>query len=519
MADLVGPIQHKRGTTAQWAASQIPLRDGELGIDSTLRRMKVGDGSTLWAGLPWASTSAADIARLEAAATALQGATAPTDAAMTTIQANPNSAFAQAQKATIDAAVQPAVTTLSEQTKVALRSASSITDAYTPRAQARVMATPPTVTFTLSTESGASAAYDSLPLRVSATDATAFPKAFTGWGLIRGARTLAGVACMMNVANGHYTATDFYPTGTPSTFALETDFYGDVFSMKHLRLGSADKFQVFVDGEAIAVTPTAFPTVSDTTAVFTRVTFASVALRRIRLVLPSNFALASLATHNALHTFRSPAKRAFPVFALGDSWVEGARASSTIETTIAYLRPLTGWEIYQGGQSGTAFGVPAADSTLGSTPFGSVNRIRALAEAHAQTPGGLKLVIIAGTSNNDTTNTTDLTGYVRQTIQAARTAAPGALVILIGPQSTTGTPTAARLARRDAIKAGADAEGAPFIDRIAEQWITGDGRTGAPGTSGNASGYVAAEGSHLNSVGQRYEAGRWLEGIMRVLAA
>lgn len=100
MAEQLGPIQHKRGTTQQWASSTVPLRDGELGIDTTLRRMKVGDGSTLWAGLPFSSMAAAEIARLEAAATALEGATAPTDAAMTTIQANPSSAFAQAQKAT-----------------------------------------------------------------------------------------------------------------------------------------------------------------------------------------------------------------------------------------------------------------------------------------------------------------------------------------------------------------------------------------------------------------------------------
>lgn len=76
MTNLVGPIQHKHGTTQQWASSNVPLRDGELGIDSTLRRMEVGDGATLWAGLPWSSMGTDEVARLEAAAAALEGATA-----------------------------------------------------------------------------------------------------------------------------------------------------------------------------------------------------------------------------------------------------------------------------------------------------------------------------------------------------------------------------------------------------------------------------------------------------------
>lgn len=100
MAELVGPIQHKRGTTAQWAASTIPLRDGELGIDTTVRRMKVGDGSTLFPALQWQDVDQNTIDRLEEAATTVAGAATANDAAMTLVQADPTSAFAKAQKAT-----------------------------------------------------------------------------------------------------------------------------------------------------------------------------------------------------------------------------------------------------------------------------------------------------------------------------------------------------------------------------------------------------------------------------------
>lgn len=50
-------FQQKRGTSAQWAASVTPLRDGEFGIDKDTGLIKVGDGFTLWADLPAAFES------------------------------------------------------------------------------------------------------------------------------------------------------------------------------------------------------------------------------------------------------------------------------------------------------------------------------------------------------------------------------------------------------------------------------------------------------------------------------
>ncbi|KQM38380.1 hypothetical protein [Microbacterium sp. Leaf203] len=105
MANLVGPIQHKRGTTAQWASSTVPLRDGEIGIDTTLRRMKVGDGGTLFPDLGWASTDQVTLDRIEAVAASIDDAVSVSDAVMATVQADPSSAFAVAQKATIAAAI------------------------------------------------------------------------------------------------------------------------------------------------------------------------------------------------------------------------------------------------------------------------------------------------------------------------------------------------------------------------------------------------------------------------------
>jgi plastocyanin len=46
-------VQIRRGTTAQWAQSTKILRVGELGIDRTLNRLKIGNGTSLWSDLPF----------------------------------------------------------------------------------------------------------------------------------------------------------------------------------------------------------------------------------------------------------------------------------------------------------------------------------------------------------------------------------------------------------------------------------------------------------------------------------
>lgn len=48
-------IQLRRGTSGQWAASTNVLAQGEIGFDTTLKKYKIGDGTSLWSSLPWAT--------------------------------------------------------------------------------------------------------------------------------------------------------------------------------------------------------------------------------------------------------------------------------------------------------------------------------------------------------------------------------------------------------------------------------------------------------------------------------
>jgi hypothetical protein len=69
-------IKIRRGTTNQWTASNRVLQVGELGLDTTLNKIKAGNGSTAWLSLPFLQADA-DVTELaqDAVATALANGT------------------------------------------------------------------------------------------------------------------------------------------------------------------------------------------------------------------------------------------------------------------------------------------------------------------------------------------------------------------------------------------------------------------------------------------------------------
>lgn len=50
-------IQVRRGTTGEWNAANPTLEEGEIGYNSTLGQMKIGDGSTAWSSLYYLENS------------------------------------------------------------------------------------------------------------------------------------------------------------------------------------------------------------------------------------------------------------------------------------------------------------------------------------------------------------------------------------------------------------------------------------------------------------------------------
>lgn len=54
-------IQLRRGTSVEWSASTSPLSMGEIGYDTTEKKFKIGDGTSLWAGLDWSTILPSEI--------------------------------------------------------------------------------------------------------------------------------------------------------------------------------------------------------------------------------------------------------------------------------------------------------------------------------------------------------------------------------------------------------------------------------------------------------------------------
>lgn len=55
-------MQQKRGTSARWTELNPILLDGEIGVESNTKKMKVGDGVTHWNNLEYVQVDAAEIA-------------------------------------------------------------------------------------------------------------------------------------------------------------------------------------------------------------------------------------------------------------------------------------------------------------------------------------------------------------------------------------------------------------------------------------------------------------------------
>ncbi len=78
-------VQIRRGTTSQWSQSIKVLKVGELGIDTTLNRLKIGNGTSLWINLPFiiGDTGAASTVPGPKGDTGLTGPAGPAGAAST----------------------------------------------------------------------------------------------------------------------------------------------------------------------------------------------------------------------------------------------------------------------------------------------------------------------------------------------------------------------------------------------------------------------------------------------------
>ncbi|MFE8884466.1 SGNH/GDSL hydrolase family protein [Pseudarthrobacter enclensis] len=180
---------------------------------------------------------------------------------------------------------------------------------------------------------------------------------------------------------------------------------------------------------------------------------------------------------------------------LGDSYTFGDGADQPQEGWAYLVADSLGYPTNIDGRGGTGFawGGGARDDQGGEYEV----RLRQTAAANpAFVPN---LLILQGGQNDAQADAAEVTAATRQTIEAARRFWPGVQVVVMGPSAPQ--PLAGDLREvNNAVRAGADAAHAPFIDAIAAGWFT----------DANSPGFDA-DGAHPNSAGHAYIAGKFLE--------
>lgn len=188
------------------------------------------------------------------------------------------------------------------------------------------------------------------------------------------------------------------------------------------------------------------------------------------------------------------------VMFLGDSYTVGERGSLQEYTYAAAVARLLGWQVIVAGRGGTGF-VAAG----GGQAFG------VLFESQLGWRPAPDLLIVSGGHNDWNRPVGQVAVSARDVLGRAKKRWPGTRLAVIGPIWGSATPPPGALAVRDALRAEAGRLDVPFVDPIAEQWITGHRRHG----TGNAARFIKADGIHPTPAGHRYMAARLAQSLQR----
>lgn len=184
-----------------------------------------------------------------------------------------------------------------------------------------------------------------------------------------------------------------------------------------------------------------------------------------------------------------------PVVAfLGDSYTAGIGNTTKDQTYAAFTAQKLGWQVIVAGQAGTGLLAPGHDD----------NTFGRLYEKQLAWRPAPDMVVVAGGHNDwpyppqlEQTAAAKLLGELRQRW-------PSTHLVVVGPMWGSGDPRTEALAIRDALQSASSEASVPFIDPLAEQWITGSRSSG----TGNAPSYILGDDTHPNAAGHRYFADR-----------
>jgi lysophospholipase L1-like esterase len=198
-----------------------------------------------------------------------------------------------------------------------------------------------------------------------------------------------------------------------------------------------------------------------------------------------------------------PAARATApvVMILGDSYTAGLPDVAPEQTFAADAARRLRWQAVIAGHYGSGFVTPGRAHKTFAALF---------AEQLAWRPAP-DMIVVSGGHNDWPHPYEQVRNAARQLLTEINTRWPASRLVLMGPLWGSDPPAKA-LQVRDALEEVAEELRVPFIDPLAEQWITGDIHSGI----GNAPEYIRHDGTHPNAVGNRYFADRFIADLRKL---
>jgi lysophospholipase L1-like esterase len=189
------------------------------------------------------------------------------------------------------------------------------------------------------------------------------------------------------------------------------------------------------------------------------------------------------------------------VMILGDSYTAGLPGVAPEQTFAAETARRLKWQLIIAGRHGSGFVTPGRTGQAFTTLF---------TEQLAWRPAPDMIVVSGG--HNDWPHSYDrVSSAARQLLTTIKRRWPTSRLVLMGPLWGSDPPPKG-LQVRDALQDVAGRLRVPFIDPLAEQWITGDIHSGI----GNAPAYIRRDGTHPTPAGNRYFADRFITDLRKL---
>ena len=291
-------------------------------------------------------------------------------------------------------------------------------------------------------------------------------------------------------------------SGIQNPFAVEFMHDGQYVEWSAKDAGTSAYYRIMVDGQYVTAAPQAGRNAADGANYRVKISFASRAIRRIRIELAyMPFGGLDVGPNDTVWLPPAPRRRAM---ILSDSYGVGSGSAGYVDTFWQPMAQILGWDDpWPNAENSTGYLNPGGG---GKETFGT----RLAATVVPYSPD--VLVVWGGMNDTTTVNaayTTSALGAACTALyDAIATSLPNCLLYVVGvPQPSASVPAAQSAANAAIITAAsAHSKVRGVVDPTG--WITGTGKVGSTTGTGNADLYTASDGVHPSPAGHAYLASR-----------